>query len=482
MGWWIGSGHTDPKDSHHAHAPVWTSFRARLRQHSVAVQGDEDISRFPTVAPPTVASSPVGLLAVYGTLVGAVTGAAVAAVAQFILLIERLAFGGDHRHNGYPPLILGQNLRLVLVLFLVGLTTAVAWALLDRYGAKPVSVPQAMVGKRMPPISTTASILIQAGSVAGGVPIGRENAPRLAGAMLASWFSHTLDLDARSRRLLVACAAGAGLSASFHLPLAGALFTIELLLVSASTRAVVTAMMCSAVATAVSGLLGTPRIIYDSIQLNEHPLTLLSALLVGAIAGIAGEGFGRLARRVAARRWKGWKRLVGLPLVMFGVGIASLFFIGAGGNGRYVADVALAAQASIPVILGIIVLRVVEVTIALRTGAIGGMLTPSFSLGAMVGLAVGLLANPIMPFLDPKSCALIGAAAFLSTTMAAPLFGLVAAVEFTDQGADGYLAMFVAVVAATLAVRAIELFQERYGARLLPHRRSPMTTDHPAPT
>ena len=96
MGWWIGSGHTDPKDSHHAHAPVWTSFRARLRQHSVAVQGDEDISRFPTVAPPTVASSPVGLLAVYGTLVGAVTGAAVAAVAQFILLIVVAEIGSQY--------------------------------------------------------------------------------------------------------------------------------------------------------------------------------------------------------------------------------------------------------------------------------------------------------------------------------------------------------------------------------------------------
>ena len=47
----------------------------------------------------------------------------------------------------------------------------------------------------------------------------------------------------------------------------------------------------------------------------------------------------------------------------------------------------------------------------------------------------------------------MGAGAFLSTTMAAPMFGVIAAIEFTDMPAHGYLPMFVAVVGAALAVR-----------------------------
>ena len=331
----------------------------------------------------------------------------------------------------------------------------------------------------MPVGSTLSSSLLQIISVSAGVPIGREQAPRQIGALIASAFSRLWEVDRRTLRLLVASAAGAGMAASFHLPLAGALFTIELLLVSASVRAVVTTMTCSVVATTVSGLLGAPRTTYNATQLNENALTLLCAIVVGAIAGLAGDYFARLAHRASARpvsaRWQ-WLAVTG---VMALVGVLSLFFLGSSGNGAYSANLALTAQMTLGGAVAVFIIRLAVTSASFWAGAVGGILTPSFALGALLGCVLGYAGQWMFPSIDPRACALLGAAAFLSTTMAAPLFGLVAAVEFTNQGADGYLAMFIAVIAAALAVRATQKGQNWLFRRTVtPNKAGVATAQH----
>ena len=86
-------------------------------------------------------------------------------------------------------------------------------------------------------------------------------------------------------------------------------------------------------------------------------------------------------------------------------------------------------------------------------GAVGGVLTPGFSLGALLGYLLGAALAPMLPGVTPAAFAIIGAAAFLSTTMAAPLFALVVVVEFTGQPSSAYLPLFFA--AATAAATAV---------------------------
>jgi len=85
-----------------------------------------------------------------------------------------------------------------------------------------------------------------------GASIGREAAPKLlggaSGSMLAGWGG----LSAQQRQLLVACGGGAGLAAVYNVPLAGALFTAEILLGSITLPVMLSAIACSAIATATA--------------------------------------------------------------------------------------------------------------------------------------------------------------------------------------------------------------------------------------
>ena len=62
-----------------------------------------------------------------------------------------------------------------------------------------------------------------------GVSLGREGAPKQTGAVLANLLSDRAQLTDEQRRLLVACGAGAGMSAAYGVPLGGALFALEVL-------------------------------------------------------------------------------------------------------------------------------------------------------------------------------------------------------------------------------------------------------------
>jgi len=59
-----------------------------------------------------------------------------------------------------------------------------------------------------------------------GVSLGREGAPKQAGAVIANFFSDKARLSDEQRRLLVACGAGAGMGAAYGVPLGAALFSL----------------------------------------------------------------------------------------------------------------------------------------------------------------------------------------------------------------------------------------------------------------
>ncbi|STW03832.1 chloride transporter, chloride channel (ClC) family protein [Klebsiella grimontii] len=77
---------------------------------------------------------------------------------------------------------------------------------------------------------------------------GREVAPREMGALGAGMVARKLGLTADETRTLVACGAGAGLAAVYNVPLAGALFSLEVMLLSFSWEKTLAAIITSAIA------------------------------------------------------------------------------------------------------------------------------------------------------------------------------------------------------------------------------------------
>ncbi|WP_047241308.1 chloride channel protein [Corynebacterium epidermidicanis] len=397
-------------------------------------------------------ATPLNRLAGLAVLTGAVTGLLVAGLNWTVIGVERLVYDVDHLHNPDPTSQVSR-LRVSLTLVCLGVVLSWAWYGLRRLGRKQVGVPNAMNGRPMPVLETLLSAFLQVASVAAGAPVGRENAPRLAGGLAGSWISTKLGLDIHARRLLVAAAAGAGLGATFHLPLAGALFALELLLVEMSTRSVVVTMLASATAVAVTGVFVKPHPVYSSVPASEDWPTLGVAILVGLVAGVIGHWFGVLARKAVAASPQDGRILWQLPAAFVVIGAVAYFVPGTSSNARSMADTMLTNGMPAAALLAVALLRFGATLLCLRVGVVGGTLTPAFGLGAIVGALLGVALAPLFPGVPVGVFALLGAAAFLSTAMAAPLFGLIAAVEFTDLAAEGYLPVFVAVASAAIGVR-----------------------------
>lgn len=394
----------------------------------------------------------ISRLSLYAIVAGAFTGLGVAALNWAVIFTERAVFGTDHLQT-HDPTSAVSPVRLSLTLLGLGFILSWAWYLLDRHGTKQVSVPDAMVGRTMPIMVTVASAFIQVMSVASGAPVGRENAPRIMGGLAGSRLNSRLHLDAGSRKILVAAAAGAGLGATFHLPLAGAIFALELLLVTMSARAVITVMLASATATAVTGIFVEPHPVYHSVAVSESATTLAIAIIVGAIVGLAGHLFGKAARAAVKHRATGHALLWQMPFGFLLLAVMSYLVPGVSANARFTTDSVLTSQDAAAGLLLIGALRVLAILLSFRVGVVGGTLTPAFGLGAIGGALLGAALQPLFPGSSFGVFAVLGAAAFLSTAMAAPMFGMIAAIEFTDMAAQGYLPVFVAVCAAALAVR-----------------------------
>ncbi|BDZ48335.1 hypothetical protein GCM10025867_05760 [Frondihabitans sucicola] len=186
-------------------------------------------------------------------LVGLGAGVSGLVVSWLLHGLEHVTYGfgeGDFLDDLPTP----SNLRRVLALFIAGVVGGFGWWALRRFGKKVVSVEAAVEGARMPVLSSLANVALQIVIVGLGASIGREVAPRELAALAAQWITRTTGVNQRERRILVACGAGAGLAAVYDVPLAGAVFAIEVLLAELSIATVLPALATSAIAALVARL------------------------------------------------------------------------------------------------------------------------------------------------------------------------------------------------------------------------------------
>ena len=170
---------------------------------------------------------------------------------------------------------------------------------------------------RMPAWRTLGSALLSVVLVGMGVSLGREGAPKQAGAVVANFLSDRVRLSDEQRRLLVACAAGAGLSAAYGVPLGGALFALEVMRGVLALRYVLPALIASVVAAVVSWVVLPDAPTYLIPAYSSSTSSVVWAHLAGPIAGVVSVGYLRAVTWADRNRAQGWWRL-SAPLLGFG--------------------------------------------------------------------------------------------------------------------------------------------------------------------
>jgi len=319
---------------------------------------------------------------------------------------------------------------------------------------------------RMPALRTLGSALLSVVIVGMGVSLGREGAPKQAGAVFANFFSDRMSLSDEQRRLLVACGAGAGMSAAYGVPLGGALFALEVMRGVLALRFVLPALFASVIATAVSWVWLPDAPTYLIPAYSSSISIVVWALVAGPIAGVVSVGYVRaITWADRSRPPQGWRRLAA-PLLGLGMlGAVSITFPQLLGNGKDVSQLAFTNQVAPALLLILLFLKPAATVLCVRCGAPGGLFTPSLTVGAMLGALLGHAWSWLWPGVPPGLFAVLGAAAVLAATTQGPISTVVLMMELTGRDRSFIVPLLLAVATATLVARTIEP-RSIYDARL----------------
>ena len=400
-------------------------------------------------------------------LTGVGAGLAAAALTLLLELVQHLAWGGTGL-DLLRPATEAPPWRHLAVLVGAGVLVGGGQFLLSRLSsANGIEITAAIwfYAGRLPALRTLASATLSVLIVGMGAALGREGAPKQAGAVIANLLCDRTRLPDEERRLLVACGAGAGMAAAYGVPLGGALFAVEVLRGALALRFVLPALITALIATAVSWAFLPDAPTYLIPVYSGSVSSTVWALLAGPIIGLASVGYVRSVAWADHHRPTAWHRLV-VPVLALGLlGAASISFPQLLGNGRDVAQLAFTGQLGPWLLVALLVLRPVATVGCLGSGAPGGLFTPSLAIGAMLGGVLGLPWAWLWPGVPPGLFALAGAAAMLASSTQGPISAVVLMMELTGYARAAIVPLLLAVATATLVARIIEP-RSIYDARL----------------
>ncbi len=400
-------------------------------------------------------------------LTGVATGIGAAILTKLLEIVQHLVWHGsatdilDAAQQASPS-------RHILVLLGAALLTGLGQVVLKHLSSgNGIDTTEAIWfhAGRMPAMRTLGSAVLSVLIVGMGVSLGREGAPKQAGAVFANFFSDKERLSDEQRRLLVACGAGAGMGAAYGVPLGGALFALEVMRGKLALRYVLPALFASLIATGVSWLAlpNAPTYIIPSYSISTS--ILIWALAAGPILGLASVGYVRMITWADRNRPHGWRRFTTPLLVMGLLGFTSIWFPQVLGNGKDVSELAFSSKLAPGLLLVLLVLKPAATAFCMRSGAPGGMFTPSLTAGALLGAILGIAWSSFWPGVPPGLFALLGAGAMIGATTQGPISAVVLIMELTGRDRSFILPLLLIVCVATLVARSIEP-RSIYDARL----------------
>ena len=212
----------------------------------------------------------------------------------------------------------------------------------------------------------------------------------------------------------------------------------------------------------------------DAPQFTTHDLELSPSLIAwsivaGPVFGLAAYGFRTLTRAATAHTPRGWHRVSWCLAAFFGIGLLATLFPQLPGNGKGPSQLGFDGDLGLTLAIGLLALKVLAVMASLRAGAAGGLLTPSLTLGALLATVLGYLWNLVSPSVPIGAFAIVGAAAFLASSMNMPLTASLLIIEFTRIGYGFSVPVFLAVATSVASLRGRD-FVSVGDVQKLPHR------------
>ncbi|UCH78420.1 MAG: chloride channel protein [Candidatus Coatesbacteria bacterium] len=401
----------------------------------------------------------------FGIFVGLVTGFAAIAFRELIyffnlLLLER-AWGWAEASLPYG------RAALPVITGLGGLTVGLLVRFFAReaqgHGVPEVMAAVAVRGGIIRPRVAVVKALASAICIGSGGSAGREGPIVQIGSALGSAVGQLFHMSAQRVRTLVACGAAAGIAATFNAPIAGALFSLEIILGDFGFSNFAPVVAASVVGAEVGRWYfgNHPSLTVLHFQLRSIGEFPLYAVL-GILAGFAGIIFTKVLYG-QEDLYEKVLRAIPTPIrAMIGgvlVGTAGIFLPEVLGTGYGPIDAAVSGLLPLTFLALLFVGKMFATTTTLGSGGSGGIFAPSLFMGAMLGGAYGLAARFVFPGFtaQPGAYALVGMGAMVASATYAPLTAVVILFEMTDNYTIILPLMTACVVALIVARRLSDL-------------------------
>jgi chloride channel protein, CIC family len=298
------------------------------------------------------------------------------------------------------------------------------------------------------PIVGVIKAVASALSIGTGGSVGREGPMVQVGSAFGSAVGQFLKLEPWQTETLIATGGAGGIAATFNTPLGGIMFAVELLMQDVSVRSLVPVVISTVTATYIGQyFFGThPSFVIPAIEISffklKSPEHMLLYALLGIIAGLAstlfilainrGElFFDRLIKKNYYLRHMLGMLIVGLIMYLLLVNYGQYYVEGV--SYATIEDILRGANMSLGFLVLLFALKLMVTSITLGSGASGGILSPSFFLGATMGSLYGVILKHIFPGLgiDPQAFAVAGMAGMVGGATGASIMAVIMIFEMT---------------------------------------------------
>jgi CIC family chloride channel protein len=328
--------------------------------------------------------------------------------------------------------------------------------------AKGHGVPEVMEavslrGGVIRPRIVLVKALASAINIGTGGSVGREGPIVQIGSAFGSAMGQLFHLSAGNIRTLVGCGAAAGIAGTFNSPIAGALFSVEIILGDFSVPQFSPIVVSSVVSTIVSRhFMGdVPAFIVPAYELVSA-FELVPYAFLGLLSALVGVGFSLLLYKTESV-FDGLKIPEIAKPIIGGliIGLIALGFPNILGVGYETIDMALAGKMAWYVLLALVFLKVMATSITLAAGGSGGIFAPSLFLGAMIGGCLGSITHHFLPAITAGggAYATVGMGAVVAAATHAPLTAMIIIFEMTGNYKIIPPLMISCVIATVISTR-----------------------------
>src|SRR2546427_361211 len=400
------------------------------------------------------------LVSFLAAAIGLIAGCVAFLVYKLIGLFTNIVF----YHRFVAEFTSARHHQLGAWVILMPVIGGVIVGFMAKYGTAKIKghgIPEAMEAvlinrSRIEPRVAILKPITAAMATGTGGPFGAEGPIIQTGGALGSLVGQVMHTTAAERKVLLACGAAAGMSATFNTPIAGVILAIELLLFEFRARSFIPLVISTTLATSVHMMLLGRGAMFHMLPTDfDIPAGLPYYLLLGVVCGFAAVGFTKLLylvedqfERLPVNEF--WHPAIGA----LGLGIIGYFVPRVLGVGYDTISDILNNNLAWKLLLLIAVFKSLALVISLGSGTSGGLLAPMFMASAALGgvFALGIDHIVLGANLAPGAFALVAMGAVFGAASRATFSFIIFAFEITRDYNSVLPLMLVSVIADGIAM------------------------------